>query len=172
MTDCKPSKCRVGISGLLLLQLLVAPAFLTPVLHRAAFHHKGAVFLGILIGSMCYVAVFSYRTAVRVLSQRSGTKPSVVFAAIRKGALFGVLFSAMALGPSVVLDVRDTILRCDLRGWEIPLECLGKSLLLSVMILYFALLGAASGGAVGLAVDKFHLCSQRHEGVTQTTAKD
>ena len=150
-THAKPRRLRFSMFSLLWLQLLIAPAFLSPVYYRINDpNHPYVLLLAFLIAPICYVTVFSTIRALRVRKKQSDDKRSVVFAAVRRGAFFGVLFSAMALGPLAILAFFDS------RDWLFFTwaEILREWLLVACFAaIHYVIIGAATGGVVGLLVD-------------------
>jgi hypothetical protein len=151
-TDVRPF--RLSLSGFFLLQLLIAPAFLAPLYYGMhGRSHPYVMMLAALIAPTGYVAVFSYRAAARAVSQQlEGRGASVVFAALRSGIVFGVLFGTLVLGSLAVLWIRD-LLRSDLSWQQFLGECMNAAIAGSIIFAHYSLIGAATGGAVGLAVD-------------------
>jgi len=152
------SKCprlQFGLLSLLRFQLLIVPALLSPVYHRIYDrNHPYVVLLAFLVAPICYISVFSSIRAMRIRKQRFDIKRSVVFAAIRCGACFGALFSVMAIGPLVVLTFVDIFgSMSGLTQMEILLGFAVMFLVAVEAVFIYAILGAATGGAIGLFVD-------------------
>jgi len=106
----------------------------------------------VLLAPVSYVAVFSCRASARSIAQQSSTRQSVVFAAIRSGALFGTLFGLLVVGSLAVLLCRDT-LSSGLTPSSAALTWLNGALLGAFILLHYILIGAATGGLVGIAAD-------------------
>src|SRR5688500_17150004 len=149
---------RLNITKLFLVQLLVAPAFLGPLYYDMPSRNRPYLTLfAMLVAPVFYVAVFAYRAAARGLAHPPRARRSVVYAAIPSGVLFGGLFGLLLVGSLAVLWCRDIFSH----GLVAPvtIEAWARGPLLgSFIIVHYLLIGAATGGLVGLAVDAIVRC--------------
>ena len=151
------SNFRLTLTNFFLLQLLVAPAFLGPLYYDMPSRDRPYLTLfTVLVAPIVYVAVFVYRGAARCLAHPPRTKRSVVYAAIPSGVLFGGVFGLLLVGSLAVLWCRD-IFSAGLAA-PITIEAWARGPLLgSFIIVHYLLIGAATGGLVGIALD---VCSR------------
>jgi len=150
-TDVRP--CRLTLPRFFLLQLLVSPAFLGPLYYEMPGRNRPLVMLfAMLLAPACYVAVFAYRATVHSLAQQAPVRRSLVFAAIRTGMLYGLLFGLLIVGSLSFLWCRDTW-SAGLTLTSAPLAWLDGAICGAFILLHYFLIGAATGGLVGLAVD-------------------
>jgi hypothetical protein len=159
----QPSSWRFSLGACFLLQWLVAPAFLAPMYHRLYAERDPPFYVFIaafLLIPASYAAVFAWLAAARAAQRRR----SVVFAAIRHGVLFAILFAAFALGPLAVVNVVNSAVR--FRASLPPLAqnsplppsfYVGKAIILAeisgLALVHYAVVGGTAGGVVGLFVD-------------------
>jgi hypothetical protein len=156
---------RIGLAWCFWLQLLIVPAFLGPAFYRLEANHPVpySQLIAFLLMPACYMGTFAFLAARRAAGRPSSEKRSVVFAGVRRGLLFGVFFGVMAWMPFAFLSASDTHARWVARlppGMPVPPSywwerCFEIGVLTGMGVVHNAVLGAAVGGVVGLAVDGF-----------------
>jgi hypothetical protein len=149
------SNLRLTTTNFLLLQLLVAPAFLGPLYYQMPWRNRPLLmFVTLLLAPASYVAVFAYRATVRSLTQPTATRRSVVFTAIRWGLLFGFVFGLLVVASLAVPWLANR-LPAIFAGDAIALRrtALEGPFVASFILLHYLLIGAATGGLVGISIE-------------------
>lgn len=133
-------------------QLLVAPAFLAPIYYHVPDRsHPYAALLAYLIAPVTYVGLFASRNLLHAAARGPAWRRSTVFRAILSGTFYGTIFGALvvtSLGVVLIFDQRSTPPKYPLLFLALHAVVLG-----GFILLHYCLIGAATGGLVGLVVD-------------------
>jgi hypothetical protein len=105
----------------------------------------------LLVAPISYVAVFAYFGA-RAAAREPRPTPSIVFSALRSGVLFGTVFGVLVFGSLAVLWCRDQW-NANRATVNAPWILLQGALVGGFLLLHYLVIGAATGGLVGMAVD-------------------
>jgi hypothetical protein len=141
---------QLTLARLFLAQLFISPAFVAPLYYESPERrHPYVVLLACLIAPVAYVGLFVSRSAFAL--HRAGRRSSTVFASIRSGICFGAVFGALVLSTLAMLVLVN-------RFYSPPkysfLVFLLNAVVLGAFIeLHYVLIGAATGGLVGLAAE-------------------
>jgi hypothetical protein len=157
---------RLNIVNLFFLQLFVAPAFLGPLYYEMPWRNRPLVmFVTLLLAPTSYVAVFTYRATVRSLTKPSTNNRSIVFTSVRWGVAFGLLFGSLLVASLAVpwfsellpaIFAGEALAPGDVRALR---RAAWEGLIAPPFILvHYLLIGAATGGLVGMAVDAGGRC--------------
>jgi len=160
----RPAKrFRFSLQAMFWWQLLLVPLCMGALYARLGPNNGNfALFVGMLLAAVCYTALFVWwsrdsldRRRLRVLG--------AVFHGALYGALFGFLFWGLVFIPSSIEpfvrlangDPRYAMVRA--QPWGTLLMALGGLggfvLIVGIVAFHFSLLGAATGGVIGLARD-------------------
>jgi hypothetical protein len=154
-----PKRWRFSLQTLFWWQLFLVPLFLSPLYgERPQIQHPYVGLVMFTLAPVCYSALFVLWARDTLDRQRLP-----VLAAVRRGAMFGALFGLLAWGGVLLLHSVEVIAGFgDLLGrpnplYYVPLAVLslGERLLVLgyLFLVHYVLLGAATGGAIGLARD-------------------
>jgi len=151
-------RCQFHLRSLLLTPLILVPLFLSATVARwNSDEELDPVSLSLrLFGyAAVYSALLAGISAYRVANRRVDGKPSVVAAGVRAGAVYCVVFGMLSCGPAYILFVWKVVRKAIaahglsyLRG-----EALGLLVMPLPSLFVCAIVGAASGGIVALALD-------------------
>jgi hypothetical protein len=149
-------RVRFSLPACFWFQLLIIPAFLSPVYYHINDRNQPyVVLLAFLIAPTCYASAFACRAALRAVKRHTVAKRSVVFSALRSGALYGLLFGILALGPIGGFAAHDIWTRQPPGAPTAAAvrECLDACLAAGFVLLNYLVIGSAAGAIVGLIVD-------------------
>lgn len=147
-------RCQFHLRSLLLTPLILVPLFLSATVARwSSDEELDPVSLSLrLFGyAAVYSALLSGISAYRVANRRVDGKPSVVAAGVRAGAVYGVVFGMLSCGPAYILFVWKAIAAHGLG--HLGGEALALLVIPLPSLFVCAIVGAASGGIVALALD-------------------
>jgi len=180
-----PKQFRFGLWSLFRLQLVFAPLFLIPVYVNVDQHqHPYVRGLALLLAPAAYVV------ALMMLFPENGQSRPRVFPSVWQGAVFGVLFGALSMVPAMFIQWLPRFPQ-----WKMKAEMLanvffyasvreqyaahpgefflrvfglvaGGPVMLSFVLLHYALIGAAVGGVIGLQFNRRrHMASPIRPGI-------
>ena len=147
-------RCQFHLRSLLLTPLILVPLFLSATVARwHSDEELDPVSLSLrLFGyAAVYSALLAGISAYRVANRRVDGKPSVVAAGIRAGAMYSVVFGMLSCGPAYILFVWKTIAAYGLV--QLGGEAFAFLVIPLPSLFVCAVVGAASGGVVALALD-------------------
>jgi hypothetical protein len=148
------SRFRLSSANFFLLQLLIAPAFLGPLYYDPPGRGRPLVqLLTLLVAPVSYVAVFAFRAARSVARERRASR-SIVFSALRSGVAFGAIFGLLVIASLAAVWCRDQW-SANLATANAPWILLEGAIVGAFLLLHYLVIGAATGGLVGMAVDVF-----------------
>ena len=155
----KRHKPSFSLSSLVILPCFLAPAFMAPIYYRISHgpltHGPYFAILAQLGPPTLYAGFFSLIGTIRIQKLGAQKHPSVVFRAIRTGAVFGALFSAMAHGPMWIFMACESfsLTPSSLLGSTALQEFAKICVFASGGAVGYAFIGAAAGSLIGIFAD-------------------
>ena len=158
----KRHKASFSLFSLVILPCFLAPAFMAPIYYRLSHgpltHGPYFAILAQLGPPALYAGLFSLIASIRIQKHGPQGHRSVVFPAIRTGAVFGLLFSAMAHGPMWVFMACESLnsTPASLFRSTSSQEFVTICVFACGGAVGYAFIGAAAGSLIGILADLMH----------------